>query len=115
MKTITMPFPRFLVHLGEPDADAVTEAYKGGRLEGGFERATCPCCDQADCHFDCDGSKAEDSPETEEEALERARHNAGLDALEGLILAHAIAGIDITTPAYLEGVQTALDALGNNL
>lgn len=37
-----------------------------------------------------------------------------LDALESLILAHACAGIDVGSPAYLEGIETAMDALSNN-
>ena len=37
-------------------------------------------------------------------------YNAMIDALESMILAHAQAGIDITTPAYLEGIETACQA-----
>jgi hypothetical protein len=37
----------------------------------------------------------------------------GEDAIESLILAHACAGVDISSPAYLEGVNTALDAISN--
>jgi hypothetical protein len=36
------------------------------------------------------------------------------DGIESMILAHAIAGIDIESPAYLEGIETAIDAVGNN-
>jgi len=39
--------------------------------------------------------------------------DAAIDALESIILAHACAGIDITSPAYVEGVETAVDAVGN--
>lgn len=42
-------------------------------------------------------------------------YTAAIDALESLILAHACAGIDITSPAYLEGIETAVDAIVNNL
>ena len=38
-----------------------------------------------------------------------------MDTLESMILAHAIAGIDITEPSYLEGVGTAVEAATNNL
>jgi hypothetical protein len=34
--------------------------------------------------------------------------NASINAIESMILAHAIAGIDITTPAYIEGIETAV-------
>jgi hypothetical protein len=40
---------------------------------------------------------------------------ASVDALESLILAHACAGIDVTAPAYIEGIQTAVEAITNNL
>ena len=38
-----------------------------------------------------------------------------LDAIEALVLAHAVAGVDVTTPAYQEGLETALDAVANHL
>jgi len=40
---------------------------------------------------------------------------AVVDALESLILAHACAGLDISSPAYVEGLRTCLEALGNHL
>ncbi len=39
---------------------------------------------------------------------------AAVDAMESLILAHAVAGVDISTPAYVEGIETAIDALLNH-
>ena len=42
-------------------------------------------------------------------------YNAAIDGLESLILAHACAGIDVRSPAYLEGVETAIDAVANNI
>ena len=38
-------------------------------------------------------------------------YNAAIDGLESLILAHACAGVNIESPAYLEGIETAVDAL----
>lgn len=35
-------------------------------------------------------------------------------ALESLLLAHACAGVDIESPAYLEGLETALEAIANH-
>jgi len=37
-----------------------------------------------------------------------------MDALESMILAHAIAGIDIESHAYIEGIETAVEACLNN-
>ena len=42
------------------------------------------------------------------------QRNAAIDGLEALILAHACVGVDVQSPAYLEGIETALDALANH-
>ena len=36
------------------------------------------------------------------------------DAIEAIVLAHACAGIDIESPAYIEGIETAIDAICHN-
>ena len=36
-----------------------------------------------------------------------------LDAFTSLILAHACAGVDVESPAYVKGVDVALDAIAN--
>ena len=41
------------------------------------------------------------------------QYHAAINALESLILAHACAGVDIETPAYLEGIETAVEAVVN--
>lgn len=40
--------------------------------------------------------------------------NAAIDGMESLILAHACAGVDVESPAYVEGVETAIEAIGNH-
>lgn len=40
-----------------------------------------------------------------------SRLAAAMDALESIILAHEIAGVDIATPAYLEGIEEAVQAV----
>jgi hypothetical protein len=40
---------------------------------------------------------------------------ASIDGIESLILAHAVNGIDITCPAYVRGIQTAIESGGNHL
>jgi hypothetical protein len=42
------------------------------------------------------------------------RYVAAVDGLEALILAHACAGVDVQSPAYIEGIETAVDAIFNN-
>ena len=41
--------------------------------------------------------------------------NAAIDGLESLILAHACAGVDVEAPAYVEGVETAVEAIANQV
>jgi hypothetical protein len=38
-----------------------------------------------------------------------------LDGMEALILAHASAGVDIEAAEYLKGIETAVDAVLNNV
>lgn len=42
-------------------------------------------------------------------------YNTAMDAIEALILGHACAGVDITTYAYLEGIESAVQGCSNNL
>ena len=51
----------------------------------------------------------------QDDGQEDNRLKAVADALESLILGHAAAGVDVTAPAYLEGLETALEAISNNL
>ena len=64
----------------------------------------------SDLHKDCSGTL--DNPE-ESRSLED--YNTAIDGIEALILGHACAGIDITTPAYLEGIESAVDGCANNI
>ena len=50
-------------------------------------------------------------PETSEDNL----LSTAVHSLESLIVAHFRAGIDVSSPAYLEGIETAYQALGNNI
>jgi hypothetical protein len=49
-----------------------------------------------------------DDPSNDPELL------AVVDALESLILAHACQGLDISSPAYVAGIESSLEALGNH-
>jgi hypothetical protein len=41
-------------------------------------------------------------------------YHAAIDGLEALILAHACAGLDIESAAYLEGIETAVETIIRN-
>ena len=43
------------------------------------------------------------------------QYNAVIDGLESLVLAHACAGVDVESPAYVEGVETAVEAIANHV
>jgi hypothetical protein len=47
--------------------------------------------------------------------LEAGEYYAVVDTLESLILAHGCAGLDISSPAYVKGLRTCLEACANNL
>ena len=47
-------------------------------------------------------------------AADDATYIAAIDGLESLILAHACAGIDVTSPDYIEGIETAVEAISNH-
>jgi hypothetical protein len=40
-------------------------------------------------------------------------YNSAIDGITSMILAHAVAGIDIESPAYIEGIETAVEAVSN--
>ena len=44
-----------------------------------------------------------------------AIETTALSVIESVVLAHACAGVDVTDPKYAEGVETALDAIANNM
>lgn len=60
-------------------------------------------------------SELKAAEEDAEEDAEAARFHAAMDGLESLILAHACAGMDVQSPAYIEGIKTAVEAISNNL
>lgn len=43
------------------------------------------------------------------------QYSAAMDTIESLVLAHAMAGVDVTTAPYIEGIETAVEAVLNNL
>jgi len=40
-------------------------------------------------------------------------YNYAMHGIESLILAHAVAGVNIATPGYIEAVETAVNACAN--
>ena len=63
-----------------------------------------PTADESGCGTITSGLKDTNEP----------RLNAAIDGLESLILGHACAGIDVESPAYIEGIETAVDAISSH-
>jgi hypothetical protein len=49
-----------------------------------------------------------------EEWMAAEKYDAAMHAIESLILAHTVAGVDVLSPDYLEGIETAVEACGNH-
>jgi len=92
----------------------ITIRDSGGTIYSNLKEK-CPYCGQNSCYFYCDQSTYDDTLETEKQTIERRVHNSRIDAIESLVLAHATVGIDVTTPAYIEGIETAVDACANHV
>lgn len=90
---VELPCYGIVVELGPEDPER-PGAYQGGRLVSGF------------VHEKADPGDPED---------DSAEFNAAMDAIVLAILAHACAGIDVNAPAYVEGIETAIEAWANKL
>ncbi len=77
--------------------------------------STCSSCGGRNCLYQCDGSHIGEDVQGEEEVSGRLQYNGAVDGILSMILAHAVAGIDVESPAYLEGIETAMEAAGENL
>lgn len=60
------------------------------------------------------GRITSDLHEDEEDDADN-RLDAAFDAIEGVILAHACAGVNVEDHAYVEGIETAVFAATDNL
>jgi len=87
-KKIRLPIHGILIELDEedPESDGVKfgKPYLGGTLTSRLH----------------DGTGAE-PPD----------YLAAVNAVESMILAHAMAGVDVESPAYLEGIEVAVDKI----
>lgn len=108
MKTITLPCYGIVVTLNDG----------GGAIASGIQER-CPTCHQYFCvgHLSGDfrGEKPPFTPiEHEDDRIDRERFNTVIDGVEQFILSAACAGIDIETPAFLEAIETTVNAVANN-
>lgn len=92
--TIVVPIGNITIQLGPPDPDSPGR-FLGGSLTHGAVKRSYSVNDQC-----IKGDRTFESM---------------MDAVESILLAHACAGIDVINPAYLEGLQTAINACTNAL
>jgi hypothetical protein len=119
-KTIKLPCYGIVVELTDLELHAITpNRYNGGSISSDMQE-TCSYCEDADCDMGCTDFFEHCSDRDfgvqltkQAERYEFLCHRAAVDALESIILGHACAGIDISTPAYIEGIETAVQALTN--
>lgn len=83
-------------------------------------KESCSYCQEFDCNMDCHEFQKhcfckewDKLQEKQSERIEFLCHRAAADALESIILGHAVAEVDVSTPAYLEGIETAIQGLTN--
>ncbi len=117
---ITLPTHNMLVTLVDPIWDGSVR-YGGGNIASCLKE-TCPHCQDPRCDFDCPDAgeyvsdRDMDCQNDKQEEITGNRHyNYACDAIESMVLAHAIAGVNIDTPAYIEGIESAIDGVANSI
>jgi hypothetical protein len=103
MKTIKLAFFGIVIR---------TNRKGSGTIESDLKEP-CPGCGSPCCYFDCPAPQRDRTAETEAEARQRLESNCRIDGIESLILAAACAGIDVTTPAFAQAIETAVEAIWN--
>lgn len=69
----------------------------GGNIDSDLERTRCPSCGFG----------------IRSRQFGRLMVNGAVDAIESMILGHACAGIDISSEAYVAGLEIALESIAN--
>jgi hypothetical protein len=119
-KVIKLSCFGMVIELGERDAER-PELHLGGSITSDLKES-CEHCNNPLCDFDCEEAlnwaQNEDydiMAQKNEELREKANYNHMMDAIEDMVLAHACAGIDIESPAYIEGIETAVQGCADNV
>lgn len=117
---ITLPVYNILITLVGPIYNGSVR-YRRGEIHSSIKEI-CPHCRDLECYFDCSKSSkwqnikdAMTSIEKRAELENHRNYNYACDAIEAMVLAHAVAGVNVETAAYLEGIETAIDAASNNI
>jgi len=95
--------------------------YGGGTIQSSLKEI-CEHCNDSRCDFDCPDAQewASDRDVDEcnnklDELASNRSYNYACNGIEAMVLGHAIAGEDIESASYLEGLETGIDAICNNV
>ena len=120
MKTIRIPDYNIVIEL-EHSAAEYTEGWGGGNLNSDL-KGICSYCKEASCDMDCMEFGEHCSDRDPDMCVEKhgerdgfLQYNVAMETLESMILAHAVAGINVESPAYIEGINTAVEACANHI
>jgi hypothetical protein len=102
-KTIKLPHG-IVVELYPPIRKTAAGKYSGGRVWSDLNIVS----DLKDEHL-LKGT----AEEIAEQRAVREQYNVAVDILERMILACAVAGIDVKAPAFLDSIETVVDHIGN--
>jgi hypothetical protein len=95
-------------------------SWQGGSITSEMKEV-CPHCEDRSCNFDCmeaqewASDRDMDYQNDNNEELEGNRNfNYGVDAIEAMILTHAMQGLNVENEMYIAGIRAALEGLANN-
>jgi len=95
-------------------------SWQGGSITSEMKEV-CPHCEFRNCNFDCpeamewaSSQDFEDQIDNNEELAGNRSFNHGVDAIEVMILTHAMKGLNVESDMYQDGIRAALEGLANN-
>ena len=87
----------------------------GGATCRNHYQKPCPLCGDINCSIHCVMSKGKWTEEEIEASRDNHAFNLAIDSIESLLIAMTCEGIDVEQPGMENAVQSALDAISNNL
>lgn len=120
-RDIVLPTHNIIISVCNVQFNGTVCRFGGGKIVSENLKEVCNHCGDHTCNFDCPDAFEWASDRDQDRCIENnqklanSRHfNYVCDAILSIVLAHAVAGIKIDSPAYIEGLETAIDAIGNH-
>lgn len=109
MKVITLPCFGISLELGE--SNTISKGYLDGVILTSDLKKECSHCHKVDCSGFCESAyqylydKDKERQKSKQEGINRRNaYNDKMDVVESMILSHAVAGVDVCSSAYIEGI-----------